>query len=212
MSQNRSARCWILFPKNINFKIFRNEVIPTNAGKKPKFSGSAASIQPRIRQKMFELLFRKDWLEMLDEGGGAEIETLRKEFSVFSIQETQLEQPLLVNENNVELFTFTGTKINRTIEFLFELEQVKLDSISGSFSLKISRGEFLKAWKSLAEFLTEIDAYVESLLLRKPYVMGFSKWGAYLPVKFQISLVKEAYFDFDGAEKLLTTYKIIGNK
>ncbi len=151
---------------------------------------------------------------MLDEAGLAEIETMRKEFSVFNIQKIQFERPLLVNENNVELFTFTGTKINRTIEFLLDLEEVKFDfdSISGSFSLKISLDEFLKAWKSLAEFLPKIDAHVESLLLRRPGVLGFSKWGVYLPVNFQISLIKEAYFDFDSAEKLLTTYKIIGNK
>ena len=207
-----AARIWKIVA--VDFDANRIEVIPANDGKKPKFSGGTTSVHPRIRHKMLEILFRNDRFENLDQAGFVEIETARKEFSVFKIQNTEFERPLLIGENSVELFTFTGTKINRTIEFLLNLTGIKLvsDSLSSSFDLTVDQDEFLKIWNSLTKFLPEIDSHLENLLQTNPAILGFSKWGAHMPVKFQVSLIKETFFDFVGAEELLANFRFINNK
>ena len=207
-----AARIWKIIIVDFDANII--QVVPANDGKKPKFSGGAASIHPQIRQKMFEILYKNAGFDSLDQTGLKEIETMRKEFSVFNIQDTQGERPLLVNENSVELFTFTGTKINRTIEFLLNLAEVRFsfDALSSSFELEINREEFLEVWNSLPQFLPEIDSHIENLLQTDSAALGFSKWGMHLPLKFQVALMKEKYFDFIGTEKLLITARIIANK
>ena len=170
-----AARIWKIITVDFDANVIN--VIPANDGKKPKFSGTAASVHPKIRQKMFEILFGNGQFNELDEVSQSEIETMRKEFSVFDISNIQLELLLLVNENSVELFTFTGTKINRTIAFLLNLAEIEFafDALSSSFDLKTNQNEFLVIWKSLTKFLTNIDIYIENLLQTNPGILGFSK-------------------------------------
>jgi ATP-dependent Lhr-like helicase len=207
-----AARIWKIVA--IDFDANKIEVVPANDGKKPKFSGGTTSVHSQIRQKMFEILLRNDRFEEIDQASLVEIETMRKEFSVFKIQNPEFERPLLISENSVELFTFSGTKINRTIEFLFNLAGIKLvfDALSSSFDLAISQDEFLIIWNSLTKFLPEIEFYLENLLETNQAILGFSKWGAPLPVKFQVALIKETFFDFVNTELLLNKLRFISNK
>lgn len=207
-----AARIWKIVA--VDFNSNKIEVIPAKDGKKPIFGGSGTIIHPKIREKMFEILFSGNFFEVLDQLSLDEIETMRKDFSIFDVQNLQLERPLLIKENSIELFTFTGTRINRTINFLLKLAEIKFtfDAGSSTFDLEVSQSEFLKVWNSVTKFLTEIDLHIENLLQTNPAVLGFSKWGAYLPVKFQIVLIKGKYFDFAGAKQLLTTCRIIDNR
>lgn len=207
-----AARIWKIITVDFDANIIN--VIPVNDGKKPKFSGTATSVHPKIRQKMLEILFGNGQFNELDEVSQSEIETTRKEFSVFDIRDIQLERPLLLSENSAELFTFTGTKINRTIAFLLNLAEIEFafDSLSSSFDLKINQNDFLVIWKSLSKFLPKIDYYIENLLQTSPGILGFSKWGIYLPVKYQVNLIKTSFFDFVSTDQLLTEYKIVNNK
>ena len=145
---------------------------------------------------MFEILIGNERFEELDESGRNEIETMRKEFSVFNITDPRVVRPVKMNEKTAEIFTFTGTKINRTLAFLIDLAEVKFifDSLSGSFELDITRSDLPKVWSSLVKFLTEIDSHIENLLQTNPGVLSFSKWGEYLPVKYQIELIKNSFF------------------
>lgn len=206
-----AARIWKI--TNVDLDANLITVIPANDGKKPKFSGAMPVIHPRIRQKVLEIIFSSDLFEELDKSGKNEIETMRKEFSVFKITDTRLERPLMVAETNAELFTFTGTKINRTISFLLDLAEIKyiFHSFSSSFEMEISHDHFLNVWNYLSKFLTEIDLHIENLLQKSPGILGFSKWGEYLPVKFQIELIKNSFYDFAGAEQFLSEYKIVRN-
>lgn len=207
-----AARIWKIVA--VDFNSNKIEVTPAKDGKKPTFGGSGTIVHPKIREKMFEILFSSNSFEILDQPSLDEIKTMRKDFSVFDVQNLQFERPLLINENSIELFTFTGTRINRTINFLLKLADMKFtfDASSGSFDLEVSQNEFLKVWNSLTKFLTEIDSHIENLLQTNPAVLGFSKWGSYLPMKFQIDLIKKTYFDFAGVEQLLTTCRIIDNR
>lgn len=207
-----AARIWKIVA--VDFKSNKIEVTPAKDGKKPNFAGSGTIVHSKIREKMFEILVSDTLYEVLDSLSLDEIEIMRKDFSVFDIKNPLLERPLLVSENSSELFTFTGTKINRTIEFLLRLGEVQFafDPGSSSFELKLAQNEFLELWDSLTGYLIEIDLHIENLLQTKPAVLGFSKWGLYLPMRFQINLIKNTYFDFAGAEQLLNTCKIVPNR
>lgn len=207
-----AARIWKIL--TIDFNSGKIEVVPAKDGKKPKFGGSGSIIHPKIREKMLEILFSDKMFEGLDQKGLDEIESMRKDFSVFEIKAFEFERPLLVSENSLDLFTFTGTRINRTINFLLKLAgmEITLDESSSSFEIKTSRDEFLKVWRLLGSFLAKIDQGVENLLETNPGVLGFSKWGSHLPLKFQVNLIKDKYFDFTGAERLLTACKLVINK
>jgi ATP-dependent helicase Lhr and Lhr-like helicase len=207
-----AARIWKII--NVDFKSNKIEVISAKDGRKPKFTGSGTTIHPKIREKMLEILFNQNDFDVLDQLSYDEIEIMRKEFSVFNIQHIQTERPLLVTEKNLELFTFTGTRINRTIKFLLNLTEIKhtFDESSSSFGIELSSKDFMKSWGLMLIPLQAINSHIESFLEANPAALSFSKWGSYLPIKYKIELIKQKYFDFANTKEMLLSLKIIQNK
>lgn len=209
-----AAKIWKI--KFIDFKSKKIEVISAKDGKKPIFFGGGVTIHPKIREKMFEILFSKNEFEVLDESSSNEIESMRKNFSVFIIQNLQVDRPLLTEEKHLEIFTFTGTRINRTINFLLNLAGIKnsLDERDCRciFHIEVPKREFLEKWGSITQPLSDIDTYITNLLQTNPALLDFSKWGFFLPIKFQVNLLKQKYFDFNKAEALINSIKFVYNK
>ncbi len=209
-----AAKIWKI--KFIDFKSKKIEVISAKDGKKPIFFGGGVTIHPKIREKMFEILFSKSEFEVLDESSSNEIESMRKSFSVFNIQNLQVDRPLLTEEKHLEIFPFTGTRINRTINFLLNLAGIKnsLDERDCRcvFHIEVSKKEFLEKWGSVTQPLSDIDTYITNLLQTNPALLDFSKWGFFLPIKFQVNLLKQKYFDFNNAEALINSTKFVYNK
>lgn len=207
-----SARIWKI--KFIDTKSKKIEVIPANDGKKPIFLGGGATIHQKIREKMLEVLYSETHYDFLDQPSLDEIELLRKDFSVFIIKDLQSERPLLKTERSIQLFSFTGTRINRTIQLLLSIEGIKntLDDPSSSFEIEASKHELITKWNSLTLHLAMIDIHIAKLLHTNPTLLDFSKWGIYLPEKYKVNLLKEKYFDIQQTEKLLSTVELIENK
>jgi ATP-dependent Lhr-like helicase len=207
-----SAKIWKI--KFIDHKAKKIEVIPTKDGKKPMFFGGGATIHQRIREKMFEVLYSKTDYDFLDQSSCDETEILQKDFSVFNITDLQSERPLLTAEKHLQLFTFTGTRINRTIQLLLNIAGIKntLDDISSSFDIEIPKQELISKWSYLSFPLTEIDTHILTLLQSNPTLLDFSKWGTYLPENYKIKLVKDRFFDIEKTAKLLRTMKLIENE
>lgn len=207
-----AAKIWKI--KFIDFKSKKIEVIPAKDGKKPMFFGAGAAIHSRIREKMFEILYCKTDYDILDQPSCDEIETMRKDFSVFSIQNLKAERPLLTTEKYLQLYTFTGTRINRTIQLLLNIAGIKntLDDSSSEFDIEVPKQELLAKWKSLSEPFADIDTHITNLLQTTPTLLDFSKWGLYLPQNFQVKLIKDKYFDIANTEKFLPLIKPIENK
>jgi len=88
----------------------------------------------------------------LDQPSCDEIETMRKDFSVFNIQNLKTDRSLLTTEKNLQLYTFTGTRINRTIQLLLNIAGIKntLDDSSSEFDIEIPKQELLAKWASLS--------------------------------------------------------------
>jgi ATP-dependent Lhr-like helicase len=207
-----SAKIWKI--KFVDHKAKKIEVIPTKDGKKPMFFGGGATIHQRIREKMFEVLYSKTDYDFLDQPSCDETEILRKDFSVFNITDLQSDRPLLTAEKHLQLFTFTGTRINRTIQLLLNIAGIKntLDDSSSSFDIEVPKQELISKWSYLSFPLTDIDTHISTLLQTNPALLDFSKWGTYLPDNYKIKLVKDRYFDIEQTAQLLRTMKLIENE
>lgn len=207
-----SAKIWKI--KFVDFQSKKIEVSPTKDGKKPMFFGGGATIHPRIREKMFEILYSKNEYEVLDQPSSEEIEAMRKDFSVFNIQNLQVDRPLLTTEKHLQLYTFTGTRINRTIQLLLNVAGIKntLDDSCSEFDIEVPKQVLLTKWNSLTEPIADIDNHIANLLETTPTLLDFSKWGLYLSQKFKVKLIKDKYFDIANTEQLLTLIKPIENK
>ena len=207
-----SAKVWKI--KFVDHKAKKIEVIPTKDGKKPMFFGGGATIHQRIREKMLEVLYAKMDYDFLDQPSCDETEILRKDFSVFNIKDLQSDRPLLTVEKHLQLFTFTGTRINRTIQLLLNIAGIKntLDDSSSSFDIEVPKQELISKWSYLSFPLTDIDTHISTLLQANPALLDFSKWGTYLPDNYKIKLVKDRYFDIEQTGHLLKTMKLIENE
>ncbi|MBC7523667.1 MAG: DEAD/DEAH box helicase [Flavobacterium sp.] len=207
-----AAKIWkIVF---VDHKAKKIEVIPTRDGKKPMFFGNSGAVHERIREKIFEVLYSKTSYEFLDKASCDEIEILRREFSVFNIRNLQTDRPLLSIEKNIQLFTFTGTRINRTIQLLLNIAGIKnkLDDSSSSFDIEVPKQELISKWSTLSLPLAYIDNHISKLLLSNPALLDFSKWGVYLPENYKVKLINDKYFDIEETRNFLTTIKLIENK
>jgi ATP-dependent Lhr-like helicase len=207
-----SAKIWkIIF---IDHKAKKIEVIPTKDGKKPMFFGGGAIIHQRIREKMFEVLYSKTEYDFLDQPSCDETEIMRKDFSVFNINDLQSERPLITAEKHLQLFTFTGTRVNRTIQLLLNIAGIKntLDDSSSSFDIEVPKQELIAKWSFLSFPLTDIDSHISTLLQTNPALLDFSKWGMYLPDNYKIKLLKDRYFDIEQTLQLLKRIKLTENE
>lgn len=207
-----AAKIWKI--KFVDFKAKKIEVTPTNDGKKPKFSGEGGIVHPTIRKKMLEIIYQDEIFIELDQNAFEELEKMRREFSVFDMQNIESERLLLVSEKKVLFYTFTGTKINRTLKLLFDEVEIKniLDDKTSMFYITISKEEFLYKLNLISSKVEIIDEIITNELEKNPDSLSLSKWGIYLPIKFQIRLMKQNYYDIKQTQEFLQNInKIIEN-
>lgn len=207
-----SAKIWKI--KFIDLPSKKIEVIPTKDGKKPMFFGGSGIIHSKIREKMLEILYCNTNYDVLNQSSFEEIEIMRKEFSVFKLQNLETDRPLLITEKHLKLCTFSGTKTNRTIQLLFNIADIKnaYDDRSSTFDIEVTKQELLGKWPLLTQPLSDIDNHIAKVLVDVPTLLDSSKWALYLPRKFQVKLIKDKYYDIVNAEKLLCIMKIIENQ
>ncbi|MGZ2370402.1 DEAD/DEAH box helicase [Ancylomarina sp. YFZ004] len=204
-----AAKIWKI--KDIDFEGDKIIVIPARDGKKPKFFGGAGSIHPRIREEMLRVLKNNEYYSELDDNSKSIIEELRHDFKGYQINNFEFDRPIIVKENKLILYTFTGTKINKSLSFLMSLtgHEVSLDDHSSSLELLINLSDFKGLVKNINEVYSKINSYLEIELEKNESLLGFSKWGAYLPIKYQCEIIKERYFDFESAIDLLNGIKLV---
>jgi len=206
-----AAQIWKI--KFLDFKSHKIEVIKALDGKKPVFFGGNINIHPRIREKMFELLVHHTKHSVLDESCLEIIKEMRQTFSIYKVQNIKEERPMKVDMLHLSIYTFTGSRINKTIGFLLEIAQLKntINHQSSQIIIEASKEDFLENWHKLPQLSHNLDKHLENLLEENPGVLSFSKWGNYLPLSFQIELLKQHYFDFEGAMAFITQVHFVEN-
>ncbi|WP_336517009.1 DEAD/DEAH box helicase [Pollutibacter soli] len=204
-----AARIWKI--KDVDEKAKRIEVVPANDGKKPMFSGSGGNIHSRIRLKMLEILFSEQQFDILNEECNNQLSLLRSDFSAFKIVNTSLERPLIVHNNHIEFFSFIGTRVNRTISLLLEISglsnTVNEKDCECAIHIQSDKHEFLQTWSGLTNLIPNVEAHIFDLLDKNPALLDFSKWGGLLPKKYQVSLLKQKYFDLNETEAFIKKVK-----
>ena len=207
-----AAKIWKI--KYIDFKSSKIIVTPANDGKKPMFSGGSGNIHKRVREEMLRILKSNNDFSELDDKSSDVIAEMRLDFNGFNINDFRFDCPLIEKEGKLVLYTFSGTKINKTFFFLLKLIGVEssLDDHSSSFELIIGKSEFKKLVQKINLKYKRIGDYLIDELKENESLIGFSKWGEYLPLEYQAEILKERYYDFENTIDLLNSMNFIETK
>lgn len=204
-----AARIWKIIEVDVKSKkIF---VVPAKDGKKPTFFGSGGEVHPKIREKMLQLLLNNLVSDELDEVAHESIRQLQQDFKHFPVININCDRPVFAKHSETILYTFQGTRINRSIQFLLKLIEVDFDydEHQSSFVFNTDFSGVQVALKRSFEHIKEIDTALEIALVETPTLIDFAKWGLLLPLKYQRLILKAKYFDFDGASNFLKHIKLI---
>jgi len=207
-----AARIWKII--EVDHKAKKISVIPTHDGKKPIFTGSAADVHPKIRERMLQLLLQSNEISELEETALEMLREFRNDFKIYPIESLEDDRPVLVKEGTVELFTFQGTKINKTLFFLFglKLNDFEYHELSSSFVFHCEPNNLSNLIQDALNLLDDIDFHVENLVISKPAFMDFSKWATHLPVPLKCKLIAQKYFDFEGTRDFLKRLSFVTAK
>lgn len=206
-----SAKIWKI--KYVDYEASRIEVSPAKDGKKPLFFGDAADTAHRIREKMMEILYSDEAYDFLDQEGKQVLKEMREEFSVFPITDLTNERPLLFGSKQTRFYSFAGSKINKTICFLLDQAGTEYSHDDHS-TVFISSTPEQEPFTNLAAIRLTEDQIKEALgeaLKKNPALINLSKFGLYLPLKFQAEILKNKYYDFDACFKFLEKIRWVYN-
>lgn len=193
-------------------------VVNAPDGNIPRFRGNGGGIvHQRIRERMLEIIYSQEKYSVLNEICKDEIEIMRNAFKVFNIMNINNERPVLVNKMGVVFYTFAGTRENATLMFLFQQcgYECRLDSSRSSITFEsklLIIDEILDTWESLPKLLNNVDTLLSKFIHQKPDIINFSKYGRFLPVKYQIQLLKNEVFDFNSVSEMFNKWKLIRNE
>lgn len=199
-----AARVWKI--KHVDLPARRIEVVPAHDGKKPLFFGGAGAVHPRIREEMLRLLVATSAHPELDAPSQEALRVLRREFAGFAWPAVPAhERPVIIKANRLIIYTFTGTKINRSLAFLLKCLDVgfEYDESTSSFTLSLAPALLPALFEQLGLFTDDIDFHLTAALTENPALLDFAKWSASLPLHYQCAILKERYFDFEGAKDFL---------
>jgi ATP-dependent helicase Lhr and Lhr-like helicase len=204
-----AARIWKI--ADIDFKGAKIIVIPARDGKKPKFFGGGGNVHPRIREEMLRILKSNIIFQELDENSNSVIEELRNDFKVFEISNFALDKPFVNKDSKLVIYTFTGTKINRSLQFLINLvgTDVSLSDHESALEIYVNFSGYDELVLKINQAFSEIDKYLILALEENESLLSFSKWGSHLPMKYKCEILKERYFDFELAIDLINKIKLI---
>lgn len=191
----------------------RIEVVPAKDGKKPLFFGGGGVVHPRIREKMLELLASDTPPPELNEAGAEALRGLRQEFGTCAWPaEIEHERPVFVQDNGLLLFTFSGTKTNRSLAFLLKRLDVDFtyDEAQSSFALPgVAYRLLSELFEQLHLYAEDVDFHLLQALAETPGLIDFAKWGAKLPPHLQVAVLRERYYDFAGAMAFLSETRLL---
>ena len=195
-----AARTWKI--TLVDLPARRVEVLPAHDGKKPLFFGGGGVVHPRIREQMLHLLAAPADapLPELDEASREALRQLQLDFAAIALPPTPgPERPLIVKANGLTLYTFAGTRLNRTLAFLLRRLDLSFtaDEPSSSFLLELPPQQLPALFEQLRLFIEDADFHLQAAVAEDPTLLGFAKWSDALPLRYQCEVLKERYFDFE---------------
>ncbi|WP_413514153.1 DEAD/DEAH box helicase [Myroides odoratus] len=207
-----ASRVWkVILIENDSKKII---VQPANSGDKPTFYGGPVDISHIIKEKMLEILISKQEFDYLDQASLDALKILRDEFAVYKLVNYKIDRPLKHDVNKTELYTFASSKINRTICLFLDFNGIKNDynDLENSIILKLTTAQDLhRLFSKFNIDSKEINSYLKQVIEENPNIIDFSKWGKYLPINQQVSLLEDAYYSVEETLQFLNNIELKEN-
>ncbi|WP_138994221.1 DEAD/DEAH box helicase [Larkinella sp. C7] len=190
-----AAKIWKII--DVDAVAAKAEVIPAQDGKKPLFFGAGGDIHARIRIEMLRIIIIGTQIKDTSIELQNQLQELRFEFKRFQINNFLTDRPIIVKEQTLEWYTFTGSRINRTIAFLFKTMDLafRYEESQSLFLITNPYDDLAAILEEGKERLRNIDEYIQYYLAAEPAFFPSSKWGVYLNDQFKVGYVKEAYLD-----------------
>ncbi|MGE5343183.1 MAG: DEAD/DEAH box helicase [Candidatus Omnitrophota bacterium] len=201
-----AARIW----KIIEIRYSQNKIYvePAHAGEKPLFFGTGGHVHGRVREKMLDMLTDEFLIDTRVCSNGVLNATLdlRNAFAAIPINDSVHERPVFSRGNRVDLFTFAGTRINKTLNLLFKSlfgEKYDYDENRSCFDLPVSVESMATLLMELKERLPNFEEILNDMLAQNERFFLFTKWGEYLPVLFKRQMLIQNEFDIPGTARFL---------
>lgn len=221
-----AGKMWkIIDMDNRKMEIFVQEAAD---GKRPVFSGGSGNIHPEVREKMLEILMADSPPQDCDEAAQDAIADLKEKLrdtdascrgaaqrspthvgpldprkTVVNVQRDRFVIPA---GSRCEFFTFTGTKINKTLQQLFIAlfgSDFFYDGMKSSFRLPVSAEEFPPLISQLKTLAAGFETILGKALSRRESAFDLSKWGEYLPKELKKKMLLLDTFDVPGTKEFL---------
>ncbi len=198
------AKIWKI--TSINFDKKKIYVEPANDGNPPVFFGNGGIIHPKIREKMKEIVFSNDSYNYIDNNAEQEFLSLKEDFSHININ-SYSDRPYIRDNDMMKLFTFTGTRINRTLHAVFNSYlngQVNYNEMESCL--------ILKSTETIEDLIFKIRKLLENpdvVLDNLPKNILLSKWAEFLPKELQKKWLKKNYFDFEETIKFIENVNFV---
>lgn len=205
-----AAKIW----KIVDFdeKSLKAEVIRTNDGKPPIFGGDVGDVSQMIRQKMFEVLmnFKEQDFEYSDDIQQV-FKEMRFEFNKLNVHDFYKQRPVIYKEDTVLFFTFCGTKVNKTLNYIFK--QLELDvsyhEFKSCFEITSPYGDLAMIIEDTKRAIVGIDNLIGNDLITGNVEFVYSKWGEYLPISHKLKFLLEDYFDVKATSVFLEDLRLV---
>jgi len=182
-------------------------------GKPPMFlDNGGREIHPRIREKMLEIILNKKQFAYLDEKSQTELQDLRNQFIQFKNLDIQTQRLLIEKHQTSNLFLFTGSKIQQTIQEAIKSMDKDLLSTSDtpvSLSFKTELKTSLNFWQKLQTSQIDFDEISKQLLDPETTKNVLTKYAKYLPLDFQIQFYKNLRFDITSYQEFVSKIQFI---
>ncbi len=204
-----AARIWKI--KDVDVKARKVFVNPTNDGKKPIYFGKGPDVHPRVRQKMLELINKDINPEEIHSTAIDCLKNLSLLFKDFNLDHQSPIRPLIRRESYVDVYTFSGTKINRTLLFLIRTLNIKA-SLKDERSMICIEGKDVKLEELVTNLnynLPLIEHHVRAKLEEDPAGFILSKWAQYLPLDLKTDYILKNDFDIPGTTAFLSDLRFI---
>ena len=204
-----AAKIWKI--KEIDYTKMKVFVDQAFDGKEPIYVSSLPDVSHIIREKMLHILCSKETYDYMDENSLDTMNGMRKFFSFFNLTDLSIDRPLFIKDGLLYFYTFSSSKINRTLQFFSKLtgDNFGLTEIT---SCLISNGKSEMFSKSLAKFLglyNELDSHFDNFLKdNTKFFEGMKKWEELLPLPLKKKIWLMNYLDLEGTKNYLSKVKI----
>lgn len=196
-----AGKLWTII--HIDIKTNKVYVEKASNAKPPLYSSGESKLHYKILKKIWEVLCTNKKFKYINDTASDLLDDLRRPYKIFKA--TCDERIIWKNKDEMIFETYTGTKIFRTLVWMFEAMGIRVEydsfgriKIKGEYNLeKIINAIKNKKWSE--EELLEVTKYNEWFK---------SKYIEYIPEQLQLDMHIAHEVDIEGALEFLKKYKI----